>query len=1031
MNKNLTINILQEHFSNLTQVGDEVIRAEHRHNDKPIGVFYFDFSGSVTRPEFDLLKYMQDRIASDFYKHEGSLQWNYYIYFVLDKDAFRTFRKNPKSADIEADRTFARKFIREQATLEAELKQPLALILHATEPSQDIASRWIEELKDAGLARIADPTAEYTAAVKDYLQASPVARKAPKSVPTAAVSNGRFIRALHVDRFRAKPTQRNFEFGIVNLVRGPNGTGKTSLLEAVELCICGGNRRQQGKRPDTAKLLIQYEGNAQTEICPQSSSVSYRARDLEWYGGYYRQGNYLFENFGRFNFFDSDAAFKLSAETNGEAIVKSLNALLLGELATTVEERMVQFQRRFATEERQLQRLIQDKRQEVGEVSGQIEQLKAITDTRDALSQDLASKADACGWQKLPAQIRLNTLIQLKESVEDIATQLAQHVDRLPWLARISIASLKRQANQLEEAFREIGEQEAIEKKNSAAWERIKNRIIKLENELKLLRRLAEYHNEPHAFSLLGSNAALTEQNRKLGQLQEASSLIRNLDLSKFDELSPTLDELVSLRDSDIAKRRRNVTNLNGRVSDLQTQLGTFRTLVQEIKGLGHRFCEINPHGTECPLCGAHYDQLSARIASLEFGAPMESTLRELTAELARERANLTDLQKQTDALTRLRQAAMVLLPANSLASRSTKSVVSSLAALDEKLVLEKGKSDELTSRLLRLELAGFEEEELQKLLDTGQEIYSLPPTKLTKKETVNALLAERAETLNILRKDDREKEKTHKNIEVEMNRIIKRFLRDKTYDEGLVELDRRRTLVEEIISKVRSVQEAVSIQESMEFTSIEKRLDVFAKTIGRIQEALKAVEEKNALEQRLADNLAAAKAELGKLEPRHTHAKTACSVLAKLLGSEYKEAYLKQIITDHRAKISTIFSRIHAPHEFKEVHLNTDVLLDRDIGGLSPVSEISTGQRAALALSIFLSLNSSVSVKAPWLLFDDPIVHVDDLNILSFLDMLRDLVLLGNRQVFFATANTRIADLFVRKFDFLGKDFQDFQLQR
>ena len=672
MNKNHTIEILRQHYANLVPAGPELFRAEHQHNEKAISIFYFDLSESVTRKEFDLHTNMQERIASDFYKHEGSLQWNYYLYFILDSDTFRNFRSTPRAAIIEADQTFARKFIREQGSLEDEIKQPVASILHATEPSQDIASRWVEALKDAGMAKIADPAAEYTAAVKEYLQAAPVARKAPKLVPTAATSNGHFVQFLHVDRFRAKPTQRSFEFGLVNLVRGPNGTGKTSLLEAVELCICGGNRCQQGKRSDTVKIRIQYEGNAQTELCPQSNSVNYRARDLAWYGGYYQQGNYLFENFGRFNFFDSDAAFKLSADTNGEVIVKALNALLLGELATTIEERMVQFQKRFTTEERQLQRLIKVRRQEVDEASAQIEQLKTITDTRDALSADLVAKADACGWQKLPAQIKINNLIQLKESVEDIATQLAQHVERLPWLARISISSLNRQANQLEEAFREIEQQEAIGKKNSATWERTKSRIIKLEDELKLLRRLAEYHNDPHAFSLLGSKAALKEQNRKLGQLKEASRLIRNLDLSKFEELSPTLDELASLHERDIAKHRLKVANLNGRESDLRSQLGTFTTLVQEIKGLGHRFCEISPHSTDCPLCGAHYDQLSARIASLGFGAPMESALRELTAELARERANLAELQKQADALTQLRQAAKVLFPASSLTSRST-----------------------------------------------------------------------------------------------------------------------------------------------------------------------------------------------------------------------------------------------------------------------------------------------------------------------------------------------------------------------
>lgn len=61
-----------------------------------------------------------------------------------------------------------------------------------------------------------------------------------------------------------------------------------------------------------------------------------------------------------------------------------------------------------------------------------------------------------------------------------------------------------------------------------------------------------------------------------------------------------------------------------------------------------------------------------------------------------------------------------------------------------------------------------------------------------------------------------------------------------------------------------------------------------------------------------------------------------------------------------------------------------------------------------------------------------DPIAHVDDLNSLSFLDYLREVVLTGKRQVFFATANDKLAALFERKFDFLGAEgFCRFNLQR
>ena len=67
-----------------------------------------------------------------------------------------------------------------------------------------------------------------------------------------------------------------------------------------------------------------------------------------------------------------------------------------------------------------------------------------------------------------------------------------------------------------------------------------------------------------------------------------------------------------------------------------------------------------------------------------------------------------------------------------------------------------------------------------------------------------------------------------------------------------------------------------------------------------------------------------------------------------------------------------------------------------------------------------------------PIMLIDDPIAHVDDLNSLSFLDYLRELVLTGNRQVVFATASEKLAALFERKFDFLGPDdFRRYDLHR
>ena len=116
-------------YSNLTEVGPDVVRVERHHDGHHIGVVYFDFSEDVARPEFNIQAYVQQRIASDFYKHEGSLQWNYYVNFVLERAIFERFHGTSKATAIESDQTIARKRICELEALSAELGKPFASAL--------------------------------------------------------------------------------------------------------------------------------------------------------------------------------------------------------------------------------------------------------------------------------------------------------------------------------------------------------------------------------------------------------------------------------------------------------------------------------------------------------------------------------------------------------------------------------------------------------------------------------------------------------------------------------------------------------------------------------------------------------------------------------------------------------------------------------------------------------------------------------------------------------------------------------------
>ena len=122
----------------------------------------------------------------------------------------------------------------------------------------------------------------------------------------------------------------------------------------------------------------------------------------------------------------------------------------------------------------------------------------------------------------------------------------------------------------------------------------------------------------------------------------------------------------------------------------------------------------------------------------------------------------------------------------------------------------------------------------------------------------------------------------------------------------------------------------------------------------------------------------------------------------------------------------------MHAPNEF-DVEVGDEGLkiIRRSTKQNVDLHEMSSGQRAAFTLSLFLAMNGRLTSDPRVMVFDDPVSHDDDINTLSFLDYLRALALSGERQVFFAPADTTLAGLILRKFRFMGDRFRHFELAR
>jgi ABC-type uncharacterized transport system ATPase subunit len=196
------------------------------------------------------------------------------------------------------------------------------------------------------------------------------------------------------------------------------------------------------------------------------------------------------------------------------------------------------------------------------------------------------------------------------------------------------------------------------------------------------------------------------------------------------------------------------------------------------------------------------------------------------------------------------------------------------------------------------------------------------------------------------------------------------------------------------------------------------------------IRNAFKEEAQRRELDQRTTERKTYLDEERSKLQGQLRPFADALAVLEDLTEKHKLGDAMEEALAQNKGGIEAIFLRIHSPDEFAGLG-DSFSTLRRKNGEPALLTQISTGQRAAFALSIFLCQNAQLLGAPPVMLIDDPIAHIDDLNALSFLDYLREITIRGDRQVFFATANDKVAALFERKFDFLGVDFRRIKLSR
>lgn len=1014
---------INKHFQQVRDVGDGIVRGERQLNGKPFAVAYIDLSDEVVERSRNLKGFQEKLIGSDFFSSSNDLRWNSYLFFWAGPRSKASEYFRDAKSQIESDRHFARKFVLDENDLTSRLGEK-AETHEANDIEIDAGGTWADLLRADSLAVLLEQRPR-TAAVEliesgEAFKAEIVRPVAVATVVKDALATG-LLRELTIGQFRRVYKEQSFEFGDVNLIIGPNGTGKTSLLEAIEVLYCGRVRR------DLEATFVNVEGKVEdlegTTVTVKATTVTatLKARNMAWYGRTDIQANAISQGFSRFNFLDTDAAFRLSSEQNKDQIQLDLARLIVGPETSRLWMYLSKLKEEVATRLKSATDQIPAGRLNVELLDEELTRLKNAPSQSSSLLKSFRSSVlelhprwELPGADSIPSSKERSTIVDVMKSVER-ALASAQETP-------VSRSSVARQLSRFQQAWDsaksiQVSYEKSLQEANSASVQIRANLSSRLEVD-----RWAKLLNAgvPGLAERLDSTEVKVSNLRQILQRHHPEAL--HTALKEYDSIS--LSDGLALASSKYDEAKENEQTAALAQSQAQ-QLGqTLEALRRDLHDASKAYIERSGERNLCPVCRTVHDEsdLHAKLQGLvaSDNSQVSDGLRH-GLQLARERVEECRLALHT--LTSL-DAYRVSI--HGAPESTPKDLQADLKFRQEQLgdiaaELEAARNEVKSLELLGLEFATW------KLVRDSASKWIAPQAEIYDIGEVNVVLSRLEEQL----KADTARQAEQNQAMRELSNQAKQLAADAgippagefSPTQVSVALERMLARAKVAMAALDEVDAAIPLSDDSSIEALQTVLQACILAFDKAALAIADEASAESLTKTKQDEFQTATKRLSKNLAASENLARAMATLSTIVEKHSLDKATADSFSTIRSRVSDVFAQIHSPPEYALGNFSDgQLIIRRDDSSPHEVSQVSTGQRAALALSIFLALNESARTAPPVILIDDPVAHIDDLNALSFLDYLRDVVVAQRKQVFFATADARLAALFQRKFEFLGE---------
>lgn len=982
--------------------------------------------------------FITEIIEPTYFQLANDISWNLYWVSVLEKTQFNQI-DNRQRISFSSNTEYTRNLILplEQLTMFIPVGRISASSADGEIPLP--SEIWIQELDKLGISFC---LGEYSPKVLDaYVETGVDDRK------TAAESQDVSMNGQRLKMLQSISIPKNFrehyyskEWAIplnpVNLLYGSNGTGKTSLLSAIELAITGEVRSLSGAEDSSAQadigLTVELDGYS-TTLHPPRTDAEKKRLERQWYKS--RSNNrtapQLKNLFHRFNYLSVEETFLFA---NQQPNLSDIFSKVLygpetsdmwrhrGNYLDACDRLIAKFEQELAQYHSLIAELPEvppaDKTALRAYLSASELQFNPDGQPNDILFQAQTVLAE---YDKVKDLAPISPQEQVKDEISKQEAQYHIFEDELNQLRQESVQA-EELANELKSSETEMLEKSQRINDSLESIRTLEPLVEQLKFCIKHQESIGRYQK------LIAQQEAYELKASRLQQLMDAYG--NSLETPPTSSVQQIQEQIIKLQQQRSALKKE-LDGLQFRIGQEELAQERQTQLLSSLRATGLELYQMDKERHMCPLCGTDGITQDILLIHLEEESTQNSHQLQILYQKAQDLEN--EISKIVSELKRLNQQQIIVLDYKDAieAIQQEFPTIQNILDLRQKCEDTRGRLNSFKKQALQAQNFLLEElrqvdrrSSIANILECRQLLLENLPAKgisispdASNQYIIEAISGIQTEWVN----QQKECSTSLCQIRIELE---KQKTLVSSYEQSLEQSQKQLSQVKNNLYRLKQIymfweKTRPTVGDSLLSGETVYNLcmhicDLARSTIGYVHYA----ETKEHYQNIVAD-----------IGPKLERCRILKSGLSRL---HPPEVYAEQFIRQNVAQISQIFLALHSPQEFSGLNMTADnelVAIRND--ETVPISHMSTGQRTALVIAVFFQMNLATSFAPSFLLLDEPVANIDDLNVLALMDFLRELAITHERQIFFTTANRNVAKLFRRKFSFLLQDFQELRFVR